>query len=120
MFKWVATCNMIPVLKFLEPDQYDLLYSYEYGPWGSLHCQVSMLKSQFTAEPCVLSILHTSQLEQRGKEMRSVNVFVFRLASNVEKRGNFIEHLALLGEKKSAYIQEDWYFISHSVFLGTS
>lgn len=54
--------------------------------------------------------------------MRTVNVFVFRLASNVE-RSNLIEHLTLLEEKekkKSAYIQEDWYFISPSVFLGTS
>lgn len=56
--------------------------------------------------------------------MRSVNAFVFRLASNVES-SNLIEHLAWLEEKekiikKSAYIQEDWYFISLSVFLGTS
>lgn len=86
MFKWVATCNMIPVLKFLEPDQYDLLYSYKYRPWGFLHCQVSILKSRFTVEPCVLWILHTSQLEHGGKEMRSLNVFVFRLASNVERK----------------------------------
>lgn len=41
-------------------------------------------------------------------------------ASNVG-RGNFIEHLAVLDEKqkKSAYIQEDWYFIFFFVFLGT-
>lgn len=42
-------------------------------------------------------------------------------ASNVG-RGSFIEHLAVLDEKlkkKSAYIQEDWYFIFFFVFLGT-
>lgn len=68
MFKWVATCNMIPVFKLLEPDQYDLLYSYKYGPWGFLRCQVSTLKSQFTAEPYVLWILHTSSLNEEGKK----------------------------------------------------
>lgn len=47
---------------------------------------MSVLKSQFTVEPCVLWILHISLLEQGGKEMRSVNVFVFRLASYVERK----------------------------------
>lgn len=44
-------------------------------------------------------------------------------ASHVE-RGNFVENLALLDEKlkkkkKSAYVREDWCFISLFVFLGT-
>lgn len=34
----------------------------------------------------MLWILHISLLEQGGKEMRSVNVFVFRLASYVERK----------------------------------
>lgn len=41
------------------------------------------------------------------------------------ERGNFVENLALLDEKlkkkqkKSAYVREDWCFISLFVFLGT-